>query len=124
MQKILLLGLAGGLGALSRYFLAGLVHRVLPSGFPWGTVAVNITGCLAAGFLWAFFETRYPVSGQTRAVIMVGFMGAFTTFSTFILETGELFRSSQWLPALFNLAFQNGVGLCALVAGAALCRLL
>lgn len=124
MQKFLLLGLAGALGALSRYSLAGLVHRVTPSGFPYGTLVVNITGCLAAGFLWAFFETRYPVSGQTRAVIMVGFMGAFTTFSTFILETGELFRASQWLPAVLNLVVQNGVGLCALVAGAALCRLI
>ncbi|MEW5737005.1 MAG: CrcB family protein [Thermodesulfobacteriota bacterium] len=123
MQKILLLGAAGALGALSRYFLAGLVHRLHPSTFPWGTAVVNLTGCLLAGFLWSFFETRMPVSGQTRTVVMVGFMGAFTTFSTFVLETGELFRASQWAYAVFNLAFQNGVGLCALVAGIALGRL-
>jgi CrcB protein len=100
-----------------------MVHKFTGAAFPWGTVVVNLTGCFAAGLLWVLFENRWPVSGETRVLVLVGFMGAFTTFSAFILESGELVRSAQWMRAAANVALQNGLGFLALFAGATLGRL-
>jgi CrcB protein len=123
IQKLSLLALAGALGTLARYGLAGFIHKINGVSFPWGTVAINIMGCFLAGFLWSIFESRWPVSGETRTLIMVGFMGAFTTFSALILETGELLRSSEWIYAAANITMQNSLGFIALFAGATLGRM-
>lgn len=123
MQKLAWLVLAGALGTLARYGLAGFIHRINGASFPWGTVVVNLTGCFLAGLLWSLFENRWAVSGETRTIVMVGFMGAFTTFSAYILETGELLRSAEWLHAAANVTIQNGLGFVALFIGAALGRL-
>ena len=123
LQKLVLLAIAGGMGALARYGLAGFVQKTGGTTFPWGTVVVNLTGCFLAGLLWSLFENRWNVSGQTRTIVLVGFMGAFSTFSTFILETSTLLRSAQWLYAAANLTIQNGIGLLALFIGAALGRM-
>jgi len=117
LQKILLLALAGGLGTLSRYGLAGLVQRWTGGAFPWGTLAVNLMGCFAFGVLWSLMEMRHSITGEVRAIILVGFMGAFTTFSTFIFESGALLQAAEWWKALGNLAVQNGAGLVCLFAG-------
>lgn len=117
IQRILLLSLAGAVGSCCRYGLAGFVHRFAGPAFPWGTLAVNITGCFLAGLMWTLFENRWPLAGQVRVIVMVGFMGAFTTFSSYILETGELLRAAQWLPAAGNFILQNGIGFLALLAG-------
>ena len=123
IQKLAWLSLAGAMGTLARYGLAGLVHRIDGSSFPWGTVAVNLIGCFIAGWLYVMFENRWPVSGETRTIILVGFMGAFTTFSAMILETGVLLRSTDWMYAAGNIALQNGVGFISLWAGMALARM-
>ena len=123
-QKLALLALAGGMGALARYGLAGFVQKISGVSFPWGTLVVNLTGCFLAGLLWSLFENRWNVSGETRTVVLVGFMGAFTTFSTFIFETGDLLRSAQWMYATANLTIQNGIGLLALFIGMAVGRLI
>ncbi len=123
-HKLILLALAGALGTLSRYGLAGFVHRFIGPSFPWGTLTVNIVGCFIAGLLWTLFESRWPVSGETRTIILVGFMGAFTTFSAMILETSELIRSAEWLYAAGNLSLQNGIGFAAIFAGTALGRMI
>jgi CrcB protein len=123
IQKLAWLAFAGALGTLARYGLAGFVHRVNGASFPWGTVGVNLTGCFVAGLLWALFESRWPVSGGTRTLVLVGFLGAFTTFSAFMLETGELVRSAEWMYAAANVAMQNGLGFVALFAGMALGRM-
>ncbi len=122
IQKLFLLALAGAVGTLARYGIAGLVQRITGPSFPWGTMTVNIFGCFLAGLLWALFENRWPVSGDIRAMLLIGFMGAFTTFSAFILETGQLARSAEWLSAILNLFAQIGLGLIALTVGAALGR--
>ena len=124
MQKLLWLSLAGAMGALTRYGLAGFVHRVNGMSFPAGTLVVNVSGCFLAGLLWALFENCWIISGEIRLIVMVGFIGAFTTFSAFILETGELLRSAEWLFAAVNIFIQNGIGLAALYTGATLGRLL
>ena len=124
LQKLILITLAGGAGALARYGLSGAVYRFGGSGFPWGTAVVNVVGCFVAGLLWSLFESRWPVSGQNRAVILIGFMGAFTTFSTYILETGELFGDGKWLYGAGNIILQNGMGIVALFCGIALIKVL
>jgi CrcB protein len=121
-HKLVLLACAGAMGTLFRYGTAGFVQRIYGTSFPWGTMVVNVTGCFLAGFLWALFENRWPVAGETRTIILVGFMGAYTTFSAFILESGELMRAAEWLQAFANLSVQNILGLVALFAGIALAR--
>jgi len=129
LQRILLIALTGGLGALARYGLSGLVRRynhLLPSGesFPWGTVTVNLVGCLIFGILAASFDRRLSINPETRIVVLTGFMGAFTTFSTFAFESAQLMRESQWMLAAGNVALQNTVGIAALFLGLALGRLI
>ena len=115
LQKILWLALAGALGTLARYGLAGLVQKCAGGNFPWGTAAVNIIGCPLFGILWAVLESRVSVSGQIRMVIFIGFFGAFTTFSTFIFETGQLLNQSQWFRCVGNMFLQNIAGLASLL---------
>ncbi len=122
--KFVFIALAGALGTLARYSLAGFVQQFNSSFFPFGTLVVNITGCFAAGFLWTLFESRWAVAGEVRTCVLVGFMGAFTTFSAFILETGMLVRSTEWIYAIVNLLLQNSLGFGALVAGIVLGRLI
>ncbi len=124
IMKIALLALAGALGTLSRYGLAGLVQRLAGPYFPWGTLAVNILGCFIVGVLWTLFRHRLPVAAETRVIVLVGFMGAFTTFSAYILETGELMRDHEWIYAFANFSLQNGLGLAALMVGMATGRLI
>ena len=124
LKQLILLSVAGALGALSRYGLGGLVQRLAGVRFPWGTLAVNALGCFAFGLIWMLAEDRLLISGQTRFVLLMGFMGAFTTFSTFAFETGGLIRDSQWLLAAGNVLAHNGLGLIAVFLGMALGRLL
>jgi fluoride exporter len=124
IYKLGLLAVAGALGTLARYGLSGFMQRICGSGFPWGTATVNVIGCFLAGFVWILFESRWPVSGQARIIVMVGFMGGFTTFSSLILETSELLRASEWMYAFSNIFFQNILGFIALRAGIGLGRLI
>ncbi|MCK9240079.1 CrcB family protein [Desulfocurvus sp.] len=123
MEKLVLLGLAGGLGALARYGLAGLVQRLAGGSFPAGTFVVNMAGCLLFGLAWGLLEDRAGLGPQARAVVLTGFLGAFTTFSTFMFESAALLRSSQWAYAALNIGGQNLLGLACLLAGLALARL-
>ncbi len=124
MQKLLWLSLAGALGTLARYLLTGLVHRVNGTSFPWGTVVVNVFGCFLFGLIWTLAEERLLLSAETRSVILIGFMGAFTTFSTFMYETNALLRDAQWALAAANVLGQNIVALAGLLLGLATARAL
>lgn len=119
-QRLALLATAGAAGSLARYTLTGVAQRILPSGFPWGTFVVNAVGCLLFGLVWALAEERVLISGATRMILLVGFMGAFTTFSTFAFETGQLLDDSQWLLAAGNLLLHNVVGVALVLVGIAL----
>ena len=124
IQKLVLIAVAGGLGTLARFGLSGIVQHAIGRTFPWGTVCVNLVGCFGFGVLWAIMEDRLSVSGDVRIVVLVGFMGAFTTFSTFVFETGQLIEELQWMWALANLLIQNIVGIACLFVGLAIGRLL
>lgn len=122
-QKLAWLALAGSLGTLARYGLGGLVQRFAPASFPWGTLVINLLGCLLFGFVWALAENRMIISTQTRLILLTGFMGAFTTFSSFAFETSQLLDDSQWLWAAGNLLAQNICGIVLVFVGIALGRL-
>jgi CrcB protein len=124
LEKLGLIALAGAIGTLARYWMSGLVYDLLGRDFPWGTAAVNILGCFLFGLVWELGEGRMLIRAETRAIILTGFMGAFTTFSTFIFESGGFLEDGRWLPALANVTFQTVVGFVALFAGLAIGRML
>lgn len=85
----------GALGALARYGLSGLVYRFAGSGFPWGTMVVNLLGSFLLGVTLVGLESALQ-SGPARAFVAIGFLGAFTTFSTFSYETLVLVQGGEW----------------------------
>jgi CrcB protein len=123
-RKLALLALAGALGTLARYGLGGLVQRLRDGEFPLGTLAVNCTGCFLFGVVWSLAEERMLIRGETRAIVLIGFMGAFTTYSTYAFETAEMLRDSEWWLAAANLALQNVLGITCVFLGLAAGRLL
>jgi len=116
MQNILLLAIAGAAGALCRYGLTGMVHR-LGGSFPWGTFVCNILGTFLFGLIWTLAEERLIIAPQTRAIILTGFMGSFTTFSTFMFESGTLMQNSHYFLAAANIIGQCALGLLFLYFG-------
>ena len=123
LMKLACLGLAGAVGTLARFGISELVNRNVISPLPWGTWAVNIAGCFLFGLVWVLAEERELVSPEFRFVVLVGFMGAFTTFSTYMFESVDLLRAGAVIHALVNVLGQNLVGLVAVLAGMALARL-
>jgi CrcB protein len=113
------LAAAGAAGTLARFGLGGLAQRLTTSGFPWGTLVVNGVGCLLFGIVWSLAEERLVISGTTRTIALVGFMGAFTTFSTFAFETTQMLDDGQWFLAAANVLAQNVTGVVLVLAGIA-----
>ena len=124
MQKIILIGLAGLIGTLGRYWLSGLVARQYGETFPWGTLVVNVVGCFLAGALYYLMEERFLVSPTLRSVILIGLLGGFTTFSSFGLQTFTLLREGEFALAAMNITLSNFVGLLMLWAGYSLVKAL
>ncbi|MBU1229178.1 MAG: CrcB family protein [Proteobacteria bacterium] len=124
MNKLLLLALAGACGTLARYWLSIAVHSATGRGLPWGTALVNLLGCLLFGLIWVLADQRQLIRPELRGVLLVGFLGAFTTFSSLIFESGEFLRNDQWAMAALNIAGQNILGFAAFFLGAALGRVL
>ena len=125
MIKIAVIGLGGFAGAIFRYLLSGAVHSLLhASSFPIGTMVVNVIGCFLIGFGGGLIESRQFFSPELRAFLFVGILGSFTTFSTFGLETFNLFKNGQWLASAGNIGFSIVFGLLAVLAGNMASRLL
>ena len=116
MKELLWLALAGALGTLSRYGLSLTIHRFTGNAFPWPTLAVNVAGCFCFALIWATVEHRIGAE-QLRLVVLTGFFGAFTTFSTFAFDSGTLLRDHQFGAAAANLLAQNLLGLAAIFLG-------
>lgn len=102
MQVILLIALFGALGCLTRYFLSGWVYKALGSGFPSGTLAVNIVGAFCIGLVMEFAIRSTLVSPSLRVGLTIGFLGGLTTFSTFSYETFRLLEEGELLIATAN----------------------
>ena len=124
LQKLAIMSLAGAAGTLARYWLSGFVYDHVGRNFPWGTAVVNILGCFLFGLVWELGEGRMLIRAETRAIALTGFMGAFTTFSTFIFESGGYMEDGRYLAALANVGFQTVVGFAALFAWLVLGRML
>lgn len=119
----MLIALGGAFGALLRYGVSGLTHRLAGASFPWGTLAVNLLGCLLIGFLWAFSE-KVQLSPGVRLLVFTGVLGAFTTFSTFGLESFNLFREGEVGRGIVNILASNVLGLGCVFLGFIAARLL
>lgn len=103
MEKVLLVGIGGFLGSVARYLISGYVQDRTGEFFPFGTLAVNVIGCFVIGGLSELAEARAFLSLETRALIVIGVLGGFTTFSTFGNETVNLLRDGEWGFAMLNL---------------------
>ena len=117
MGNLLLIGLGGFIGAILRYSVSGFVQGWSKGNpFPIGTLAVNILGCFVIGLLSQLAESHGLFSPETRSLLFIGFLGAFTTFSTFGNDTMNLLQSTPWL-SITNVSAHIMLGLIAVWAG-------
>ena len=123
MERFFFLFAAGGLGTLGRYAVATWVQRTADSGFPWGILAANAIGSFVFGLLYSLAEEHDLLTGELRIAVLVGFLGAFTTFSTFAFDTGQLIRDERYMWAAGNMILNNGIGLSLVFTGVWLWRL-
>ena len=114
MFKFFCIAGGGALGAVTRYCVSGLIQNIAPATFPWGTLCVNAVGSLLIGAFLGISELN-PVSSATRLLFTVGFLGAFTTFSTYSLETLNLFRDKETMLGLMNIGLNNALSLVAVL---------
>ncbi len=118
------IGLAGFLGAASRYHFEGWVSSRRPAAFPWGRFAVNVTGCLLLGFVFTLLTERLLPHPELRTAITIGFVGAYTTFSTFAFETLRLGEDGAVALALANVIASVLFGIAAVWLGTVIGRTL
>ena len=118
MLKLAFIAAGGAAGALLRYGASGVAYSLLGAKFPWGTLSVNLLGSLCIGLLWAVFE-NVEVSPNLRAGLLIGLLGAFTTFSTFSLETLNLLGQKQYVAAGLNVVVSCVLGVAMVFAGMA-----
>ena len=123
LQEALLVFFGGGLGSIARWLVGVAIHSGLAvSAFPLATLIVNLAGCFAIGVLGGLFETRQAFGPEARLFLMVGFLGGFTTFSSFAYETIALARDAEFLRAGINVLGQTLFGLAGAWLGYALVR--
>jgi CrcB protein len=103
MAKLLNLVVGGAIGTVARYFLAGAVYSIVGSTFPYGTLIVNVSGCFVLGFLASLADKKFVLGPDAKILLMIGFCGAFTTFSTLIFETDRLVRDGETIRAFANI---------------------
>jgi len=115
------IAVTGALGALARYALEGWISK-RAGAFPWGTFVVNITGAFLLGFLFTLLAERLTVSPWIRSSVTIGFLGAYTTFSTLSLETFRLIEDGAYLLGMANALGSLAAGLVAIYAGVVLGR--
>jgi CrcB protein len=117
VEKTALVMCGGSLGAASRYGISLLAARVVGTGFPWGTLAVNLIGCFLIGVVFALIDRMRVLTPDVRLLFVTGFLGALTTFSTFSLETVSIFRSGAIFQPLVNILANNIGGLTSTFLG-------
>lgn len=116
MYMLIYIAAGGALGAILRYLVSSHVYRSFDGHLPWGTLAVNLLGCFVIGILWNVFE-NIAHSPNTRALIFIGILGAFTTFSTFGLESFNLFKMGEIKLGIINILISNIGGIALVFIG-------
>lgn len=117
MMNVLVIGIGGFVGAVARYGIAVWIGQRWGRSFPLGTFVVNVSGSFLIGLLMTLMAERFTENPQWRLLLIVGFLGAYTTFSTFEYETGGLLRDGEWLFAGLNVVLSVFVGFIALKLG-------
>ncbi|HKN26226.1 MAG TPA: fluoride efflux transporter CrcB [Candidatus Acidoferrum sp.] len=116
-MRLFLIAVFGAMGTLARYGLQGLVQVKMGSTFPYGTLAINLTGCFFLGLIGQFTLNRMVISPELRMAIAVGFFGGYTTFSSFGWETAKMLEAGEWIWATTYVATSVVLGLFLSVAG-------
>jgi CrcB protein len=120
--NLIAIGFAGALGALARYGLEGFVSRRSPGAFPWGTFVVNISGAFVLGLIFTLFAERFVAAPWLRSAATIGFLGAYTTFSTLSFESYRLIEDGSPLLAAVNMLGSCAAGLTAVYIGVVAAR--
>lgn len=123
LQTIILIAFGGALGSVSRYLAATGVYSILGRNFPYGTLVVNVTGSLIIGFISVLLIERFAENASVlRSLLIIGFLGGYTTFSSFSLETLNLLENGEFFSALLNVSFSVILCLLAVWLGAIIGR--
>jgi fluoride exporter len=117
MIRLLLIGFAGFIGTLLRYWLSGEIAKRFGETFPLGTLVVNAIGCFLAGIIFYLAYERFLATPTARAILFFGFLGGFTTFSSYGLQTFTLLRDGEVTLALVNVAVSNVAGILLVWGG-------
>ena len=117
LVTVLFVGIGGFFGAIARYLIDGWVLERTGAVFPWGTLVVNVSGAFVLGGLFALSVERGVLPAEIRAPVLIGFIGAYTTFSTLALESWRLIEDGSYLLGAANLAGSMVIGIVAVVAG-------
>lgn len=104
-MQVIAIAAGGALGALLRYWTSAAIHHRFGQSFPYGTLFVNVSGSLIMGLLFVLLTERMELGVQWRAFFLVGMLGAFTTFSTFSMDTLLLLEKGEWINAMLNVLF-------------------
>lgn len=122
MPKLILIGCGGCLGAIARYSLAGLAHRWSSGTFPVGTLLVNVLGCFAIGAIMGLMQDTNVLGPSARFLLVIGFLGSFTTFCSFSYETVEMLNDGQIARAALNAVSHYALGIGAVMLGRLMAR--
>jgi fluoride exporter len=122
MNQLLAIAIGGALGSVARYGMSNGVYALFGRGFPYGTLAVNVLGSLAMGFLFVLFLERFASNGVLRAGVLIGVLGGFTTFSSFSIETFNLIEAGEVFKAGLNMALSLALCITATWLGAIIGR--
>ncbi|MGC1854252.1 MAG: fluoride efflux transporter CrcB [Candidatus Aquirickettsiella sp.] len=123
MNTIFLIFIGAGIGGVLRYGISTGIYNLFNKNFPYGTLVVNVSGSLLMGFLFVLILERFQnFAPQLRALLLIGFLGGYTTFSSFSIETINLIESGNWLPAGINVLFSTILCLAAAWIGVILGR--
>ena len=124
MSRYVMIAIGGAAGAIARYQVAAMIQARLPLGFPWGTFIVNVTGCFVMGVTMVLLTNRLVSNPSWRYLIPIGFIGAYTTFSTFEFETFSAVAEGSWLIGFANVIGSVVAGYAALWGGVLIGRAL